>query len=379
MVRTIHSPSQRSPNLQPNTVPDLDHLFHAAILMPASSGLLTALVVCLLLIHTSNWHSDFSSDSTIGIQKFHTTPTPRIGGISVFAGAWVACLLAPNSIEHILQPILIAGLPAFIFGLVEDFTQRVGVRTRLLATMASGVVAWYLTGYSIAHVGIWGLDSVLVIPLVSVLFTAFMIGGLANAINLIDGFNGLASLTSALAFIGYACIAYQVGDLALAGTCIALTGCVLGFFVTNWPFGKIFMGDGGSYFVGFALAWVAVTLMHRYPQVSSFAVLLVCVHPFMEVVFSIYRRAIKSLHIGHPDRLHLHSLLKQRYVRRWLRDHSIRRRNSITGLLVACLTIPPILAANLVYDRHLLSAATLVVFALIYVAIYLRMVQHRFR
>jgi UDP-N-acetylmuramyl pentapeptide phosphotransferase/UDP-N-acetylglucosamine-1-phosphate transferase len=347
------------------------------MLTAALSGFLTALFVCLILIRTKHWHATYSSDSTLGVQKFHTAPTPRIGGISVYAGAVVAWCMASGHLAQMLEPLLIAGLPAFIFGLIEDFTQRVGVRTRLLATMASGVLAWYLTKISLIHLGIWGLDSLLAIPLMSVLFTAFMIGGLANAINLIDGFNGLASLMSTLAFIGYACIAYQAGDTVLAGTSITMAACVLGFFLTNWPFGKIFMGDGGSYFVGFSLAWVAISLIYRHPQVSAFAVLLVCVHPFMEVAFSIYRRAVKNLHVGHPDRLHLHSLLKQRYVRRWLSDHSIRRRNSITGLLVASLSLPPIVFANLVYDHHLIAAATLFVFALLYVAVYLRIVQHR--
>jgi hypothetical protein len=118
--------------------------------------------------------------------------------------------------------------------------------------------------------------------------------------------------------MGYALIAWQVSDAQLAGVALVLAACVWGFFWVNWPLGKIFLGDGGSYFVGFSLAWVAVMLIERNPSVSAFAALLVCAHPVTEVLFSIYRRKIKKTNPGRPDRLHLHSLVKQRYVRRWL-------------------------------------------------------------
>lgn len=147
--------------------------------------------------------------------------------------------------------------------------------------------------------------------LVSVIFTAFAVGGVANAINIIDGFNGLASTMSSLAFVGYAVIAWQVGDHNLAGVALVCAARVWGFFWVNWPFGKIFLGDGGSYFIVFALAFVAVMLIERNPSVSAFAILMT------EVLLSIFRRRIKKLHPGHPDRLHFHSLVKQRYVRRW--------------------------------------------------------------
>lgn len=124
----------------------------------------------------------------------------------------------------------------------------------------------------------------------SVVLTAFAVGGVANSINIIDGFNGLASTASTLAFIGYALLAWQVGDAELVGVALVLAACVWGFFWVNWPLGKIFLGDGGSYFVGFSLAWVAVMLIERNPSVSAFAALLVCAHPVIEVLFSIFRR-----------------------------------------------------------------------------------------
>jgi UDP-N-acetylmuramyl pentapeptide phosphotransferase/UDP-N-acetylglucosamine-1-phosphate transferase len=187
----------------------------------------------------------------------------------------------------------------------------------------------------------------------------------------------LASTTSTLAFASFTLIAYQVGDTQLAATSLVLAACVWGFFWINWPYGKIFLGDGGSYFVGFSLAWVAVMLIERNPQVCAFAALLICVHPVTEVLFSIFRRKIKELHPGHPDRMHLHSLIKQRYVRRWFSGVSADGRNSITGVLVGFMTLTAGILANFFYQSFWLSLVTLLALMMGYVSIYARMVRYK--
>jgi len=314
-------------------------------------------------------------DLSDGIQKFHTTPTPRVGGLPIVIGLSVAWFNSTTEIKHLLTPILTAGLPAFLFGLAEDITKRVGVLPRLLATMASGLLAWWLTDYSLSRVDVWGIDWLLKYTLISVLFTSFAVGGVANAINIIDGFNGLASTMASLAFAGYAVIAWAVGDTTLASVAFILSACVWGFFWVNWPFGKLFLGDGGSYFIGFALGWVAVLLIERNASVSPFAALLVCIHPVSEVLLSIFRRKLKKMNPGHPDRLHFHSLIKQRYVRRWFGDLSFEMRNSITGVLVGFMTLTAILIALLVNQSSLLSLLATITLSLGYVAIYVRIVR----
>jgi len=343
----------------------------------ALAGFWGAFVMCVLLILTKRWHGAFSMDYTNGVQKFHTKPTPRIGGIPIVLGLVVAWGKASQDVRDMLLPILFAGLPAFLFGLAEDITKRVGVTQRLLATMASGLLAWWITGYSLSRVDVWGVDWLLQYTLASIVFTAFAVGGVANSINIIDGFNGLASTTASLAFIGFGMIAWQIGDFQLAGVGLVMAACVHGFFWVNWPFGKLFLGDGGSYFIGFALAWVAVMLIERNSGVSAFSALVVCVHPVTEVLFSIYRRKVKQMNPGHPDRLHFHSLVKRRYVAHWFRGCSSRLRNSITGVLVACLTSIAVVVANLTYGSATLSVTAFLALTLGYVAVYARMVRHR--
>jgi UDP-N-acetylmuramyl pentapeptide phosphotransferase/UDP-N-acetylglucosamine-1-phosphate transferase len=360
-----------------STINALQGIFQSVALPSAAWGFVCTFFLCVFCVITKNWHGGLTMDFTDGVQKFHTSPTPRIGGVPIVLGLIVALSKTPPDVKMLLTPVLVAGMPAFLFGVAEDITKRVGVMLRLVATMASGLLAWWMTDYSISRVDIWGVDWFMKFTVVSVIFTAFAVGGVANAINIIDGFNGLASTMSTFAFLGYAMIAWQVGDHALVGAALVIAACVWGFFWVNWPFGKLFLGDGGSYFIGFALAWVAVLLIERNPSVSPFAVLIVCVHPVTEVLFSIYRRKIKKTNPGHPDRLHFHSLVKRRYVARWFGQYSNRIRNSITGALVASMTLIAIFLANIFYDKVWLSVVTLLCLNLGYIAVYTRMVQHR--
>lgn len=310
---------------------------------------MTTFFLSLLVVLTTRWHGSISLDKSDGIQKMHADPTPRIGGLPMILGLIVAWSVAPPDLRFKLTPWMLAGIPAFIFGLAEDFTKRISVTQRLLATMASGALGWWLTGYALTRVDVWGIDQVLHWPLASVIFTAFAVGGVANAINIIDGLNGLAGSMVFWALLGLAGIAHTVGDPNLAQVCLIIAACVAGFFFVNWPFGKIFLGDGGSYFLGFSLAWGCILLIERHPNVSAFAALLLCVHPVTEVLFSVYRRRARKAHPGHPDRLHLHSLIKRRVMSRFLPNRSKRFRNSVGGLLVGSMSVLPAALAQLVY------------------------------
>jgi UDP-N-acetylmuramyl pentapeptide phosphotransferase/UDP-N-acetylglucosamine-1-phosphate transferase len=333
-----------------------------------------SLLVSVILVLTTRLHGAYSMDGVTGIQKAHKIPTPRIGGIALVAGVFAAWVVAMPARKEILGPLLLAGLPAFVFGLAEDLTKKVSVASRLLATMASGVLGWWLTGIAITSVDIDFLNPFLCIPIISVLFTAVAIGGVANSINIIDGFNGLASGFVMFALIGVAAIALSVHDLNLTLACLAVAAAVMGFWLVNWPWGKLFMGDGGSYFGGFALAWACVMLIERNGKITAFAPLLVCIHPVTEVLFSMYRRKVRQTQIGQPDRLHLHSLIMRRFVRRRL-GHGHSMTNPITGILLALMSVPAIVAANVVAQNTLLGAIVCLVFVLGYVTLYARMVR----
>lgn len=277
--------------------------------------LLLALITSVLVVLTNRWHGRFSMDHPGAVQKFHLNPTPRIGGIGIYfslVGAWYLLPLAEA--RQLLGAIVLAGLPAFLFGVAEDLTKRVSVLARLLATMGSGALVCLLSGQALSRLDVPLIDDLLQYWPVAVLFTAFAVGGVANAINIIDGFHGLASGTSILAFAALGVLALLSGDTSLCAVALLMAAALVGFWLVNYPWGKLFLGDGGAYFTGFTLAWLAVLLPARNPEVSPWACLLICGYPIIEVVYSILRRMAQKLSPGEPDNHHLHSLLAKHFV-----------------------------------------------------------------
>jgi UDP-N-acetylmuramyl pentapeptide phosphotransferase/UDP-N-acetylglucosamine-1-phosphate transferase/O-antigen ligase len=339
---------------------------------------LVTFACCLALVLTTRWHGRLSLDTTVGLQKFHSSPTPRIGGLATLAGLVAGYAVAPEPVRQLLGPLLVASLPAFGAGLLEDVTKAVGIRARLLGTIFSGVVAWYLTGMALTKTGVPGLDDLLAFAPVATLFTAVALGGMANAVNIIDGFNGLAGGVLSVMFVALGIIAARAGDQALAGACWALAACSIAFTLVNWPFGKIFLGDGGAYQLGFAVGWIAILLVGRNPEVPAWAPLTVCAYPVLEVAFSVVRKSRRAgYHPGQPDRVHLHMLLHRRVVRAWLPAVSRTWQNALTSPF-AWLYAALLAAWGIAFARDsVLLMAGLVAAALAYASIYTRLTRFR--
>lgn len=292
---------------------------------------LTSFGMTCVVVMTQQWHGKYTHDTFDGPQKFHGDPTPRVGGIAIYLAFVVACLVSPKPTSDLLFPMLIASIPAFAAGLIEDLFKQLSAFSRLLATMVSGVAAWWLSGYSLTHLEITKAYAIFFYLPVSVAFTTFAVAGVAHAINMIDGFNGLATGTIVLLFFALGLIALNAGDLQIVQLCLTMIVVMTGFFVFNFPLGKIFLGDGGAYLVGFLLAWVAVMLPIRNPQVSIWAPLLVCAYPVNEALFTMGRRFVNKVPLGSPDCKHLHSLIKIKIIDSYCAHYQKRMRNSLVA------------------------------------------------
>ena len=338
-------------------------------------------ITSLILVLTVKWHGKLSIDSHDGIQKVHTLPTPRIGGIAIAVGVMIGYAFSSRDAaaaekRAILSSIILAGIPAFMFGLLEDLTKKVSVRARLFATMASGALGWGITGVSISHVALPGVDWFLSFTVVSVLFTAFAVGGIANAINIIDGFNGLAAGSVMIMLAAFGLVARSAGDIPLAFSCLVLAGAVLGFFLMNWPNGKIFLGDGGAYFVGFALAWIAVLMPYRNPTISPWVSMLICIYPITEVAVSFLRRLKRNNHHpGQPDKVHLHHLIHGRFIRHKFSRLPRIHHNPITAMVcwLAPLSSLLLLAFTPIATAQNYLVTTCAGFILVYLMVYYRL------
>ena len=347
-----------------------------------AASLLVSFGMAGLVVLTQRWHHIVTADSLDGVQKVHQGATPRIGGLGVYVGLWVAVLFLNDGRENLLQLTLIAALPALLFGLAEDVTKRVGIKARLLATMASGIAAWWLTGYALWRLDLPLVDEVLAYAPIAVIFTAFAVGGVANSINLIDGFNGLASGTLLICLAGLGFVAASQGDWEIARVAIIVGAATLGFFILNFPFGRLFLGDGGAYMLGFMLAWIAVMVAMRHPDtVSPAAVLLICSYPVLETVFSMLRRARRGQSVDKPDRMHLHSLVYRRLVPKVMSRVCNRPQgalcNAATSPFMWAFCAVPVVLGVLFRDNTIACWVAFGLTAIAYDTIYCRLSQFR--
>ncbi len=348
-------------------------------------ALLTSLATTLLVIRWANLRPELTHDHDVrGPQKFHVQAVPRVGGIGIVVGllAGMATLWrGPPGALQVGLLLLLCGLPALGAGLVEDLTKRVSPLRRLVFAAASAALVIVLLDARIERTAIPGLDWIVSFGVGASLLTVFTVVGVANAVNIIDGFNGLASMCVLMMLSSLAYVGFTVGDTQVAVLALAGVGAILGFFVWNFPAGLVFLGDGGAYFLGFYLAELAILLLFRNSQVSPLFPLLLCIYPVFETVFSMYRRRVLSERpVGMPDGAHLHSLIYRRLLRWAAGDRTAReltRRNSMTSPYLWALCSLSVLPAVLWWDNTPVLSLFIALFAGSYVWLYWRIVRFR--
>jgi UDP-N-acetylmuramyl pentapeptide phosphotransferase/UDP-N-acetylglucosamine-1-phosphate transferase len=350
-------------------------------------AMLVSMTVSALIVLTQRWHGAYSFDKDLtGIQKVHQRPVPRTGGIALVAGMSMVPLIAlsdhawglSNADGLGIAKLLLAAGPAWLAGLAEDLTKNGSIKIRLGATFASAILAAWLLGAFLPRLDIWGIDSALQIVPVSLAVTAFAVAGVTNSINIVDGFHGVAGWTVVVVLAGMAVLSWQVGDVFVTELALVGIGATLGFLMLNYPTGRLFLGDGGAYLLGFWVAEVAVLTIVRNPGIGAWQVLAICAYPVIEVVFSMYRRKfVRKVSVGAPDRLHLHSLFYRRVSCQripraiggaWL-------RNATVAWFVSAWIVTNAILAITIGDSFPAAVALVVLQALAYMAFYTRLIR----
>ena len=346
---------------------------------------LTSLFVSVFLIRSAARHARHSADHDLsGPQKFHSRPVPRIGGVAVFAALLAGTGLAQIDREPdhlLLWTLLGVSLPAFLFGLAEDLTKDVSPRRRLFFTAVSACLAAWLLDGVLRRVAVPGIDKLLAMLPFAVALTVFAVTGVANAVNIIDGFNGLASMCVLFMASAIAYVAFQVSDPFVLTASLITIGAVLGFVVWNFPAGLIFLGDGGAYLLGFLVAELSVLLMRRNADVSPMFALLLCAYPIFETVFTIYRRKfVRGVATAAPDGIHLHTLIHRRVMRLdagTALERRQTRRNSMTSPYLWVLCLMSVIPSVLWWDNTAVLSAFVFLFVAAYMYLYWSIVRFK--
>ncbi|MBS0404828.1 MAG: glycosyltransferase family 4 protein [Proteobacteria bacterium] len=325
-------------------------------------------------------------------QRFHMGYVPRLGGVGVLA-AWALALAA----LPVLQWAELAGnidasrihlsrwglmlLPAVAGGVLEDLTQRLTVRWRLLLTLGSALLAWSALGVSVPRLDFAWIDGWWSAwPALGVALAVLAVAGLPHAFNLIDGYNGLAGVVALVASLALAHVALQVGDRELAALAVALAAATGGFLLWNYPRGLIFAGDAGAYVWGLLIAVISLLLVQRHPIVSPWFPLLLLIYPVTETLFSIYRKLARGDSPGMADALHLHQLVYRRLVRSVLDEDEARnmlKRNNRTAPYLWSFVVLTVVPAVLFWRFSGVLLGFCVLFAVSYVWAYLMLIRFK--
>jgi UDP-GlcNAc:undecaprenyl-phosphate/decaprenyl-phosphate GlcNAc-1-phosphate transferase len=325
-------------------------------------------------------------------QRFHAGSTPRLGGVAIALTTmlgWFAVSLSEqlgwtlnvafNRSDAIYWSSM--ALPALIAGCYEDSTQGLGVRSRLLFTLISAFVGVWLLDLTVPRLGIASFDSFWQLySWPGVCLAIIALAGLPHAFNLIDGFNGLAAMVSALICGAIAHVALQLGDRQLAAVLVCLIGASGGFLFWNYPRSLIFAGDGGAYFWGILIAGASIVLVQKHAEVSPWFPMLLVIYPVWETVFSVYRKLAKGQSPGVADALHFHQLIFRRIVRSVFHDDQSRRllmRNNRTSPYLWSFALLTVIPAVLFWNNTPILIGFCLLFIVTYVAAYLMIIRFK--
>ena len=341
------------------------------------SILISLILTLVIILLPKKWVTDL--DDLTGVQKFHYQPTPRIAGIPVFMSFFIG-LWYIDLQEVSYAFLLLASLPVFVSGVIEDIIVRVSPLKRMISTLVSIVMVFILLNVGIASLGFTPIDYLLSNSIVSLLFTLLIVGGVVNAINIIDGYNGLMTGYSIFVLIAIAYVANILGDGLIVQLSLILIASLSGVFIFNFPFGKIFMGDGGAYFIGFMMATIGLMLGIRNDEVSHWFILLLFIYPLYETTFSVYRRKIiHDTDATQPDANHLHSLVYRKLISCDRFKHNKVICNSMTAPVMWLLSLVGIAPAIIWFDNQTALIIWAFVFMLVYTIIYKYISSERFK
>lgn len=239
-------------------------------------------------------------------RKVHDVSMPRLGGLAIFM-AFIIVMVFIVKVSGPFLGIIVGGCIIFLVGMLDDIYQ-LSAWVKLAGQIVATSVAVYF-GVVIQFVNN-PFDGALYLGYLSIPLTFLWIVGISNAINLIDGLDGLAAGVSSIAAITMGIVALLQGQTLVAFVAFILVAATLGFLPYNFHPARTFMGDGGSNFLGFTLACLAVTGLAKSTAIISLLVPIVILGiPIFDTSFAIIRRIYNKAPIFEPDKDHLHHRL----------------------------------------------------------------------
>ena len=243
-------------------------------------------------------------------RRMHKVPIPRLGGLAIFL-AFLLSVLVFAEIDRQMQGILLGAVMIVILGVMDDIMALKALPKLLVQIAAAGVAVYHgCVIQFFSNPNVFSEITYINLGWLSYPVTIIWIVAITNAVNFIDGLDGLAAGVSAISTAALTVIALMVAETNVAIILSALFGACLGFLPYNMNPAKIFMGDTGATFLGFMLAKLSVTGLFKMYAIISFAVpFLILGVPIFDICFAFLRRIAKGQSPMTADRGHFHHRL----------------------------------------------------------------------
>ena len=243
-------------------------------------------------------------------RRMHKRPIPRLGGLAIFLG-FILSVLIFLPLDEPLRGMLLGAVIIVLLGIFDDI-YALPAKPKFLIQIAAALIA-VLMGNQItilSNPNIFSDNPIWVLGWLSIPVSVIWIVAITNAVNLIDGLDGLACGVSTISALTMLVIALCVSDPTVAILMAALSGACIGFLPYNLNPAKIFMGDTGATFLGFIMATASIAGLFKFYNIISFAVpFLMLGLPIFDTAFAILRRVARGQSPMSPDRGHIHHRL----------------------------------------------------------------------
>ena len=298
------------------------------------------LLILTQILNLKNYFSQYQ-----GIQKIHDGEILRIGSLFLFIPLIVIYFIDDELKSRSFDLIVICSFIIIFLTIIEDVRHFLSPKLRLaILFLVSTIYVFFADLPSIKISSIF-IDDQNIIIFYSLYILSLMM--IMNGFNFIDGLNGLSSFNFISIFISIYFLANLYQDEEIKNWSIFLILLSLFFLVLNFPFGKFFLGDSGSYLYAFLSGSTIIMLFERNAEAPTLLALLVLAYPITEIIFSIIRKSFKKFSPMEPDNLHLHQLIYNKL------NGNKKFRNNLASLIMSLFWLSPLLLVILSVQTNL--------------------------
>jgi len=302
-----------------------------------------------------------------GIEKNYK---PRFGGLGLMI--LISFLMFSES-SSFIKLFVLSIFPIFILNIIDDTFQNISEKKRIIITFFSSLIFIHLIGYDLP-----ALENV---PLINVIITndicrlfffIFVLTGFINAVNMTDGANGICSFYTLISLIIFKKFLnlYNL-DESLVNDINIVVYFYFVFFLFNYPFGKLYLGDSGSYISGFLLGSLSLYIYNIQPiEITPWIYVLILIYPIMEILFTLFRRILNLKNPTKPDNMHLHNLIHDFINKNKItKNFASEIKNSFVLIILLPLMLLPFLSIQIFGFENFIFY-TIILFIFSYLCLY---------